>query len=132
MESASQILHTEADRVRILAYVRLQPLDGSAIVTVEPAKKRRSLSQNALMHKWVGEVASKVSEYSGHTHDDVHEFFKRKFLAPQIIEIGGEVVERYTTTKMTPAEMSSYMDRIYEFATGIGIYLTLPEEAFAR
>ena len=98
-------------------------------ITVKPYRKTRTLSQNALMWKWHGEVADAVSQHTGADKDDVHEFFKRKFLKPRIVEIGGEVLERYSTRSLKTAEMSDFMNRIYAYCTSeLGMILPTPDE----
>lgn len=128
------IISGEPQRAYILKFIQNLKLDSAKpfIVTVEPHKKRRSLSQNALMWKWITEIVNAVSEYTGHDADELHHFFKSKYLPPRVVEVGGETVPYYTTTKLTTAEMSEYMDKIYAFATQeLGIILPLPEERFA-
>ena len=91
--------------------------------------KRRSLSQNALMWKWINEVADHVQRATGQDSDDVHDFFKRKFLKPKVIEIAGETVQKYSTKNLTVPEMTEYMNHIYAFVTSeLGILLPIPEE----
>lgn len=132
MKKQEIVVRTEAERTAAIRFIGVLSLEKPIRLTVEEVTKRRTLSQNALMWKWLNEVADKMAEYSGHTPEEIHDFFKRKFLSPTLVTIAGETVERYTTTKMNTAEMSAYMDRIYAFVTGeCGIYLTLPEQAHA-
>lgn len=94
-------------------------------VIVEPWKKKRSLSQNALYWRWVHEIA----ERTGNDNDTVHEFMKNKFCPVTVVAIGGESVAIRTTTKFATEDMRIYMDRVYAFAqTDLGILLPLPEE----
>lgn len=95
-------------------------------VEVRPHTKKRTLSQNALMWKWLNEVVAQIADDTGNGADDVHEFFKRKFLTPKIIEIGGEVSERWSTKDLDTKSMSEYMEKIYAYCTAIGYVLTLP------
>lgn len=85
------------------------------VVIVKPFRKKRTLSQNALMWKWINEVADAVKEHSGYDADDLHEFFKIKLLPADcvtVVEVEGEIIERRTTTKMTKAQMTKYMSNI--------------------
>lgn len=78
---------------------------------------------------WLNQVADHVSQRTGMDADDIHEFFKRKFLPARIIEVAGETVECHTTTKLTALEMAEYMDRIYAWVTSeLGVLLPLPQE----
>jgi hypothetical protein len=127
------VLRDETIRANVLRLIAALDLSKPWQVTVEPFRKPRTLSQNALMWKWLNDVAEAVSQHTGMDADDIHEFFKKKFLTPRIVEIGGEAVERYTTTNLSTAEMSRYMDRIYAFVTSeLGILLPLPEEMHQR
>lgn len=125
------VIRDETMRQRVLDLIGSLDPSKTWQVTVEPYRKKRSLNQNALMWKWLNEVAGHVRDHTGMDSDDIHEFFKQKFLPSRIIEIAGETVEHRTTTKLTTAEMSEYMDAIYRFCTSeLGLLLPLPEEAF--
>lgn len=133
MKRQTVIIYDDVQRVPFVRFLSNLPLEKPIKVTVEDHKKKRSLNQNSLYFMWVNEVAEKVSEYSGHAVDEIHEFFKHKFLTPRIIEINGQTIQLYTTTKLTTAEMSEYLNHIHAFVTGeLGIYLTLPEERYTR
>ena len=98
-------------------------------VQIEPVKKKRSLSQNALMWAWLNKVADIIHNETGQDADDVHEFFKAKFLPGKTVEINGEAMTYRTTTKLTVSEMTEYMNKIYAFTTSeLGLLLPLPEE----
>lgn len=123
------IIRDEVLRARVIGLIQAINLDKPWRVTVEPYRKRRSLSQNSLMWLWLNEVADHVSQHTGMDADDIHEFFKQKFLSAKIIEVAGETVECRTTTKLTTLEMSDYMNRIYAFVTAeLGVLLLLPQE----
>lgn len=125
-------LANEAHRRNVLSFISTLPLDKALRVTVEEDRRPRSLSQNALMWKWLNEAAEKLADHSGHTSDEIHEFLKAKFLPPTVVEVNGEIREYRTTTKLNTREMHDYMERVYQFLAGeCRIYLTLPEEAFA-
>lgn len=127
------VVQDEHMRKRVLDLIAALDLSRKWQVTVEPYRKKRSLSQNSLMWAWINEVAGHVREHTGMEADDVHEFFKQKFLPARVIELAGETVEHRTTTKLTTAEMSEYMDAIYRFCTSeLGLLLPLPEEALNR
>ncbi len=98
-------------------------------ITVEPFKKKRTNSQNSLYWKWVSIVANET----GNSQDDVHEILKAKFCPPRVVRFNDEERQIRTTTKMTTADMTQYMDAVYAFATSdLGILLPLPEEAHQR
>lgn len=105
------------------------PIGSMVRVEFPELTKRRTNSQNALYWKWLTEAVKAVSDHTGNDIDDLHEFFKHKFLSPRIIEVRGETVRQYTTTKLTTQEMADYTNRIYAWvAAELGISLPLPEE----
>src|SRR3990167_5513766 len=116
MSRAPYIIHPDNRDVRLK---RLHELldelksDKPWSVTVEPYVKRRSLSQNALMWKWINKVADHVQRATGEGSDDVQDFFKRNALKPKVIEIAGETVEKYSTKNLKVPEMIEYINHIY-------------------
>ncbi len=98
-------------------------------VTVEPYKTRRSLNQNALYWRWL----SILAEETGHDNDDLHEFFKAKFLEPRTVDLHGEEIAVRSTAKLAADEFKLYLDKVYAFVTSeLGILLPLPEEQHVR
>ena len=94
-------------------------------VTVEPYKERRSLNQNSLLWKWNGIIAQET----GNDVDLVHDTLKKKFLAPEEIELFGEKTLYRSTAKLDTRAMSEYMDKVYAFTTQeLGILLPVPED----
>lgn len=129
MSREPYIIRDETMRQRVSDLVDALDVSKPWSVTIEPFKKKRSLSQNSLMWKWLNEVAAHVQRETGQDADDVHEFFKRKFLTPQVVEIGGETIMKYSTKNLTVADMTEYMNRVYAFVTSeLGILLPIPEE----
>lgn len=122
-------LRDELERARIHDLIARLNLAKPWQVTVEPEKKRRTKSQNALYWMWLGDAVKQVASSTGNDADDVHEFFKRQFLTPRVTTIAGEDVQRWTTTKLTTQEMSEFIERVYNWITAeLGILLPLPEE----
>lgn len=134
--SAEQTIIVRGERerqhaLRTIYEMRIDPAHPSEI-NIGPYKKKRSLSQNALMWKWINEVVDIVCTDTGNDADQIHYWFKEKFLSPTVIEVRGQPVEYRTTTNLTAEEMSAYMNRIHAFVTQeLDIRLTLPEERFA-
>lgn len=128
MRKQEETLRTDHDRQNWIRFIFSMPLDKPVKVTAQVVRKGRTLSQNSLYWKWVGEAVDAVADHTGHDADELHDFFKQKFLTPTVVEINGEAINRYTTTTLNKAEMSAYMERIYAFCAGLGIYLPIPEE----
>ncbi len=103
------------------------------IVEIKKKTKARSLSQNALYWRWMNEIASLVSDHTGYEKDEVHELFKKQFLEPKEVEIGGMGIYIYSTKNLTTKQMADYMDRIDRFCISeLGIGLPIPEEMQLR
>ncbi len=115
-------------RDRIARHIANLNVEKPWTITIEPYRNRRSRSQNSLMWQWVGDVVEHIYTATGQDKDDVHEFFKQKFLQPRIITVGDETVTTWSTKNLTTSEMSDYMDAIYAWTTTeLGILLSVPE-----
>lgn len=121
------IIANEQSRQRAAAFVAALSLDKQWDVEIKRHRKHRTLAQNRLYWMWVAEVADAVSDHTGYESEDVHEYFKQRFLPGRRIEIEDMIVERFTTTKLNTAEMATYTDKIYRWAsTELGLVLPLP------
>ncbi len=117
------------DRARLVSFVERIPMDKPLVWKVEEKKKRRSLSQNNLYHKW----AAIIADDTGNDPDDMKTILKRKFLTPRLVEFNGEIEEVYSTKGLSTEEMSKFMKRIEAFSVGeLGILLPIPEELHMR
>lgn len=118
-------------------------------VTIQPAKRKRSLATNRLYWLWITQAANEW----GDTKEGVHYDFKRRFLlkiyyrdsqsfaamcdsikALQDLDlqhydmIAKEVVGLVSTTKATDKQMGEYLDDIYRFCYAQGLFLLIPED----
>lgn len=119
---------TEAQRGAVIQALSMLNLEKPWVIEIKRKTKKRTLSQNALYHKWVGIFAVET----GNDHDDMHEFFKAKWCPVKAIELAGETCEIRSTKKLNTQEMTAYMDKVYAFIVGeFGILLPLPEEQAA-
>jgi hypothetical protein len=127
------IVSDERGRKRALDVLSTLDLTKPWQVVIEPYRKKRTTSQNALMWAWLEQVAQLIHEDTGTDKDDIHEFFKLKFLPVRTININGE--ERHipgSTAKLTTAEMNAYMDKINAWVTStLGLILPTPEDLAA-
>lgn len=74
-----------------------------------PRIPKRSLSQNAYYWTYLTIIAAET----GDNADDLHEFFKRKFLNPKFIQVlGQEIRIPSSTTGLSKADFTEYLDRI--------------------
>ena len=119
------VIFDEASRQRCVSLIAGLNIEKPWEVTVARKTKKRTLSQNALYHKWVGIIA----EETGNDHEDVHDEFKRRFVPPKEIEIFGEIRMRQSTTDFDTPGMTTFMEKVYAFSVSeLGILLPLPEE----
>ena len=95
-------------------------------VLIRKAKSKRSVDQNALYWAWI----TVVEVETGNDKDDLHEFFKQKFLINQCILVFGKQIEKKpSTTKLNTKEFSEYMEKIRAFcATELDITLLTPDD----
>ena len=95
----------------------LKGLSGDVTVTVVEGRGKRSDGQNRFY--W-GCVCKLISDTTGYTPEEVHEFLKEKFLSKkEHIIIGSEEhdVEMATTTKLSTKEFEEYIENIRRFAS---------------
>jgi len=95
-------------------------------IRIERPEPIRSLSQNALYWVWL----AKVEHETGNESDDMHEYFKSKFLPKRLVKIKGKTGEHEvesigSTTGLSKADFGQYLDRC---AAHCGIPLPTREE----
>lgn len=95
-------------------------------VTIEVEKSKRTKDQNRLYWMWL----SCISEESGNSRDDLHEFFKQKFLNTYARVIYGEEVKCVqSTTELQTDEFTKYLENIQLWvAEELGITLPNPDD----
>ncbi|ATM78803.1 hypothetical protein CRN79_24545 [Serratia fonticola] len=97
-------------------------------VSIVEWKEKRSLSQNSLMWKWNGEVASQLTRTGKgkFNQDDVHEHLKDLYCPPKPITILGETRYVKSTKLLDTGEMTRYLEQIDMWAHQRGLRLTIP------
>jgi len=118
-------------------------------VIVQPAKNKRSLSQNRLYWTWVTEW----SDHHGWEEDYTHHFFKYKFLvmifyladaqyaqmcdSVKVIKsidkghydkIAAHVIRQTSTTDASTEQMTKYLNMIKRYCYAQDVLLTVPDE----
>jgi len=83
------------------------------LVRIDKPNKSRTMPQNR--YYWF--YLRLVAQDTGNTEEDLHAFFRQKLLPKRYIKIVGkkgtyEVEDYKSTTKLTKAEFSEYLDRI--------------------
>lgn len=85
------------------------PIGTEYYLCVKEKRPTRSLSQNNYYWLYLG----KVSDDTGYTSDELHEYYKQKFLTGQTVQIKDITIERYpTTTQLTVKEFMDYVRNI--------------------
>jgi hypothetical protein len=105
--------------------------DGAVVVRLERRRATRSLEQN----RWYWAVIVELlSETTGYTPDEMHEFLKQKFTPKRIAvcdrngEIRDERVIGATTTTLTTHEFGEYCESIRRWAAeALGLVIPDPE-----
>lgn len=93
--------------------------DGEVFVRVERQRATRSLKQNAFY--W-GVLVHGLSEHTGYSPDEMHEFVKMKFIPKRLAvskgngEIVDELVIGGTTTKLDTIDFQDYCAEIQRWA----------------
>ncbi|HDN2618829.1 TPA: hypothetical protein ACTY1O_001284 [Enterobacter hormaechei] len=95
---------------------------------IKPWKDKRSLSQNALLWMWNGDVASAVNHHSASklTEEDLHEFLKDMFCPAKPVTVLGDTKMVKSTKLLDTEEMTFYLLRIEVWCAERGIKLRIP------
>ena len=104
---------------------------GGALKVRITSSGKRSLSQNALMWKWLTEIAEQTKQkgYGDYDSEDMHEYFKDKFCIDKPLTIGKTIIQVKSTKKLDKGEMTFYMSQIHQWAVNAGFSLSMPEDS---
>ena len=107
--------------------------DGELTVTIERKHATRSLAQNRL---YFGVYCRVLSEHTGYTPEEIHDYLKAKFLPKKIVmaDAHGEIVEEVTlgttTTRLNKIEFGEYLRAIQQWAAEtLDVNIPNPEDA---
>lgn len=116
------IVDSEERRSRLVSLLAKLPLKPVQQVTVEDYAPNRSSQQNRRYWLLLNEAAKKMGEYDA---DDLHEFFKQKFLGTRVVEIAGErATVQPSTRKLSTKRFRNYMDQVEGFLIEkLGVWL---------
>ena len=116
---------SESDRNEVItAIVKLDIAKG---FTVEITQRRRvrTVSQNRLERLWLACIADET----GNDSNELHEYFKQKFLEVKEVQIFGEWNAIYSTRDLNTVQFKNFLDKIQIFAsTELAISLPVPED----
>ena len=120
------------NRILSAAIAAISGIDPAAsppyVVEIRQQATKRSLDQNAMLWAWYDVIRQHVGDTTGqhYSADQLHEFFKAKFLPSRVVDLGdGAVRCRATTTKLSVAEMHDYMEMIDRYCAD-RLHLILP------
>lgn len=113
----------------------VRELEGrDVLITVRRARAARSTKQNAYL--W-STVYSYVSEHTGYTVEEVHEWAKCRFLPKSLAFADGngvvveELVVGGSTTRLNTAEMTDYIEAVRTFAReNLNVIIPDPSETW--
>ena len=145
---ATRFLESESDRRMLIRFIESQPLP----LTVSMSKGgKRSLKQNALQRKWIGEIAGQLGDQ---TQEEVRGYCKLTLGVPILRAENEEFREAYDTTvrplpyelklklmmepfdfavtrKMNTKQFTAYLDGVHRHFSEKGIVLTDPGDLLA-
>ena len=104
-------------------------------IKFEPYRHARSLSQNALFHKWCRQISARfIQKHSEYTPELIKIYLKKQFLGLEDIKIGKQVIKDQIkhTSQLNVGEMAHFMDKCYHWARDQDILLSVPEESEYR
>jgi hypothetical protein len=132
------ILRTErnlAHAMHELSGIKLDE-DHPMQMVISEYRKDRTLAQNRLYWKWMGEISLGHMQATGEQHapDVWAEYFKRQFLPVKFYTVRNIMIEKQPSTReLTTKEFSDYLERIDHFAADdLGIVLTHPQDIYAE
>ena len=88
----------------------LLDLDGKDVrITIDRDIDTRSTQQNRFYWLYLGLIENDT----GNNADDLHEYFKRKFLPPRFVKImGNEIKLPASTTRLDKIQFTDYLEKI--------------------
>lgn len=122
------VIDDDKDLFRAITYLKNLNKDKKWTMEVKEYRKDRSGKQNKMMWMWLGLIGNEL----GYDKDDLHAFFKAKFLGMTTREVMGEVIaEPHTSTTLNTKEFTEYLEQIDRFtSTELGISLPHPEDIY--
>lgn len=118
---------SELDRNMVIGQIQRLDLERSYFVEITEQRKVRTIPQNKLYRLWLVCIAFET----GNDADDLHEFFKSKYLEPTIKKVFDQEIKTYTTTNLNTIQFKNYLDHIQAFAArDLSITLPDPEDKY--
>lgn len=110
-----------------LEYLCSKLTNGIYDLTIKRRTEPRTISQNSLMWMWF----ECISQETGTPKQDVHDYYCSLFLAKPISIGDRQVLVKGSTSSLTTAQMTKFLDLIQADAQSeLGIQLPLPADRF--
>lgn len=115
------------DKQAVWSYIDSLPNGKRYDINIARHRERRTIDQNRLLFLWI----NCISNETGQDKDDLHIYFKHKFLPPNYIRVLGlQIYITPTTTTLDTKQFTDYLNSIQVFAAAeLGITLPNPEDA---
>ncbi len=119
------IVRNSGDRDRFIDLIKQIDISKPFTAIFEPVKKKRSLSQNKLIHLWF----KCLEDETGTSAAVWKEYFKKKFLTVYHDVCFGKDIETVTgTSELTTGEFKYFVDSVHQDALEQGYYLPWPDD----
>ena len=115
---------TNGTRQWFIDQIKQMDLNTPQRVTVVKWVEKRSLSQNSLYWKWLGEIAKQWNV--SNDPEILHEIFK-KFYCPE--KVINQHVSIKSTKKLDKGEMHWYLNKIEAFCLERAFKITIPDDS---
>jgi hypothetical protein len=116
----------EQTKKAAISYIEKLPEGKRYDVSVTLHRNRRSIPQNSLYWLWLGCISCET----GNEVEDLHGYFKDRFLSRKVEIFGDEYNTGTSTKKLNTSEFTAFLDKVQQFAAGEGIILPNPEDLY--
>ena len=118
-------LTTEIDRQMVIAQITKLDLCKTYTVEVTEKKPRRTINQNSLYWLWL----TCLEHETGTDRSDLHDYFKRKYLTPERVNVFGQYQDKFSTVGLNTTQFKYLLDHLQVFAqTELSIELPDPDD----
>ncbi len=116
---------------RICAFLCALAPDRGWTIEVKELKRKRSLSQNALLWAIYGQIIANGGEaMAGWTKDDLHDFFLIEHFGGERKQLFGRyrIVPHSRSSKLDKQAFADFVDHIVRFMAERGVYIEMPDD----
>tara|TARA_Y100000034_G_C6571654_1_gene247787 strand:+ start:49 stop:432 length:384 start_codon:yes stop_codon:yes gene_type:complete len=122
------LITDEESRLQVQQHIGRLNIEKAWNVSVKPYRRKRSLNQNALLHKWFDIIASDIGDSPASVKADL----KAEFCPAIESKVTPGKMRPLDTSEMNTAQMAEFMNRIEAFAASeLAVMLPVPEDMAA-